>query len=136
MPLPIVFDRRRAQKILDAMSTGKPIPPGPQGWSVNDCLITAGVCSFLVWNYGPATKDGKELNHVGMTDERRAHVARTFRHEINAAIEFYGHLFQMVWDGEYAQHYEDKMQCALSVNDIPAEPDRVKIHPISGFKKL
>jgi hypothetical protein len=130
MPMPIVFDKKRAEEIMDCITHGKPIAPdGKAGWNLYDMLAVAGACYFGVLSRGPQRIPGTEIDLSKVPEEYREAHEDTFVTEIHDAIEWYGNATMLVTDGKYDEGF-DRIHKAL----VRRNGDEKLLIPIEGFR--
>jgi len=132
MALPIVFEKGRAEYLLECIEHGKPIQSLNGQWTLNDCLALAGACFFMAISHGPATRDGQRLDWTNISAEKREALWDGHFHDLHAAIQLYGNLTQKVKDNEYDNEYAPLFKAALQTTGS----NTVKLFPIEGKKNL
>jgi hypothetical protein len=75
------FDRRAAERYIEALSAGKPLTPPPEGWSPDDLLTLAGCCAALS-EYGSAL--AMRPASAGLHAERKEALADDIRGGLDA----------------------------------------------------
>src|SRR5262249_9592710 len=111
MAIAIHFDKAKAERLLDCLGTGKPIPP-VQG--VDDILALGGACFFLALSHGPDLQKAADVLEV---PDAPLGGKDTFVPEIHAALEYYGQLMLLVANGEYEDHFGAKHRAVVYIDD-------------------
>ncbi len=111
MSVAIRFDKAKAEHLLDALATGKPIE-GIR--SIDDILALAGACFFTA-----LSRSSTSFERSGLTDEgEESETTETsFVADLHAAIEYYGQLTMLVAAGDYDQCFEPFHQAIVAVED-------------------
>jgi hypothetical protein len=124
----VTFDRARASRFLEALTSGKPIePPGPDGWTTSDVLLLAGVCRFLAHRKGPARYRGKNL--AALPRERGEAIRKTHSEDLEAAIRWHCRAAALLQAGLYDDRFEPRHTALLS-----AEDGKGFVHELVGAK--
>jgi hypothetical protein len=129
---PITFRSERAQEILDCLNSGKPIGPGPCGWSIDGALAVAGACFFLAMSHGPITYTSQGIDISQFHSGHQEAVEETFHDDLHCAVDFYGQLKMAVNEDEFDSQYRPEVQ-ALVAHDPNGEN---RVFPLRGFKGL
>jgi hypothetical protein len=130
----IHFDKAYAQAVLDAIQTGKPIPPPPgAGWTSNAMLTLAGVLYAGVFSQGPHQHQVAGVTAAmkeSWPAERQEAVEETFQRDIHDGIEFLSNLAFRVIDGEYDQEWAPSVRAIL----YETADGQKTVIPARGFK--
>jgi hypothetical protein len=111
MAHPIRFDKDAAERRLEALNSGRPIPPPPGGWTGLDILALAGVCHFAATSHGPVRSG--DPPGAPPPEDREAR-EDTFSRDLRVAIEFHSQLAMRVADGQYDEHFEPIVEALVS----------------------
>jgi hypothetical protein len=122
MAIAIHFDKAMAERLLDSLTKGKPIPPVS---SVDDILALGGACFFLLLSRGPELQQAADELDVPEAPESEKD---NFVPEIHAAVEYYGQLMLLIANGEYAAHFGPKHQAVVYIDD-----DEKTVVPLDGM---
>jgi hypothetical protein len=125
MPIPIVFEKSSAQKLITAIARGDDIP-GVN--NVNDMLALAGACYFAAMSRAPMLH--KELARMQHPEPQEASEEKFFE-DLQAAIGFYGQLYRLLKDKRFDAHFCDTVR-AVVWRDTDGGTFRVQ--PVEGFK--
>jgi hypothetical protein len=129
------FSKDYAQAVLDAIQTGKPIPPPPgPGWTGNAMLTLAGILYAAVFSQGPHQHQLAGISQAqreAMPGERREAVEETFHRDVHDGIEFLSFVTFHLIGGEWEQRYSGP-----EVKAVVAETADGKktVKPAKGFK--
>jgi hypothetical protein len=126
----IQFDKARAEEILDALNTGKPIAPGqPGGWVQYDMMTLAGACLYAAMSHGPPMQ---HIRGVPESKERQEADEDTFMSDLIGAVQSYAQLAEAVRDGHYDRDFEPTITAVVSCQ---IEGFKAELTPVSGFKR-
>jgi hypothetical protein len=129
------FSKAYAETVIDALRTGKPIPPNdPNGWTRNDQLMLAGLLYAGIFSQGPRGAQAKGILAEQLAKahpEYREATEETFVQEIHDGIEFIGMLAFKVMDGEYDADHHPECEAVIFRKD-----GEQTFFPASGFKNI
>ena len=131
---PLTFKRERAERFLACLARSKAIDAPQEGWTVNEMATLAGACFFAISTHGPilrkalAKRQGRDPGAPEHREHKEADGQLVYN-DIHAAIEFAGHLTMLLHDGEYAQAFDDSVQCGVTM-----ETADMTVQPLQGFK--
>jgi hypothetical protein len=129
------FNKDYARAVLDAIQTGKPIPPPPgPGWTGNAMLALAGILYAAVFSQGSHTHQLAGITEAmrrAMPAERQEAVEDTFRRDIHDGIEFLSFVTFHLIDDEWDEHYTGPEVKAV-VYETPE--GKKSVRPAKGFK--
>ena len=129
MAIMVRFNKARAQHLLQCLASGTPIQPESGGWTGNDMVALAGACFFGALSQGPASFWSHEIPEHLHAEYREAE-EEVFFNDLHAAVEFYGHLTQLVQDGSYDSGFDPEVKALVT-----QEGDIHKtVQPISGIR--
>ena len=124
----VIFDKARAQYVLDCLATGKPVAPSTSaGWTRFDMLSLAGACFFGAMSQDPSLQPNDES---AVPFERREAIENTLLGDLHAAIDFCGELTMAVCDDEYHENWEPHVEVVIAED---ADGQR-KLRPIKGYR--
>jgi hypothetical protein len=125
----VQFAKARAETFIECIKAGKPIGPGPDGWTGNEMLALAGACYFAARSHGPSAYWLKAVDVANLHDEHREHVEESFENDLHAAIDCYAQLTMLVCDGTY-----DSACDPVAVALVGQEGDVTRrLKPVTGF---
>ena len=127
------FSKDLAARVLDALSTGKPIPPPKGRWTGNDMLTLAGLLYAGVFSQGPQAYQAAGVPasaFARMHAERREAVEADFHRDIHDGIEFLSDLAFKVMDDQYDAACEPDVAAVLYTD----ERGEKALVPVKGFK--
>jgi hypothetical protein len=124
MAVSIRFDKAKAERILDALATGKPIE-GVR--SVDEVLALAGACFFTALSRSEALETRPEPGEEG--EEPAEGTEACFVADLHAAIEYYGQLTMLVAAGDYDQSFEPRHRAIVAV-----EEGEKTVIPLEGMR--
>ena len=102
---PIVFDKNRAEQLLDCLGSGKPIEPGDDsGWTHYDILRLAGVCFYAATTQGAVLHSGVDVE--SLSSERREAIFDTLVAELHAVIQEHAMFVQLVQNDKYDDQFD------------------------------
>ena len=131
MPHVVRFSREKAQRMLAAISEGKPIqPPSPEGWTGFDMIALAGVCFFATMSHGPQSYSAQGVSTAKLGDEQREAVESTFFSELHAAIEWHANRAREVDDGVFDDQFEPELAAVITSHEL----GKMAVKPVEGFK--
>jgi hypothetical protein len=130
------FDKAYAEMVLDALKTGKPIPPlDPAGWTGNNQLMLAGILYAGVFSQGPHTHEIQRINAKAakaMDAEKREATDETLNRDIHIGIQYLSGLTSAVLNQEYDALFDPTMAAVLQ----ETEDGQKKLYAGHGFKKV
>jgi hypothetical protein len=124
MAIAIHFDKAKAERLLDCLAKGKPIPAIN---GVDDILALGGACFFLALSRGDELQKAADELEVPEAPESEKD---TFVPEIHAALEYYGQLMLLVANGEYEEHFSDTHKAVVYIDD-----DEKTVVPLDGMQE-
>jgi hypothetical protein len=124
MAIAIHFDKAKAERLLDSLTKGKPIPAIN---GVDDILTLGGACFFLALSNGHELQKAADALEVPDAPESEKD---TFVPEIHAALEYYGQLMLLVANGEYDEHFGAEHQAVVYIED-----DEKTVVPLDGMQE-
>jgi len=122
MAIAIHFDKAKAERLLDCIAKGKPIPAVS---GVDDILALGGACFFLALSRGHEVQQAADELEVAEAPESEKD---NFVPEIHAALEYYGQLMLLVANGEYVDHFGPKHTAVVYIDD-----DEKTVVPLDGM---
>jgi hypothetical protein len=142
------FHKDYAQAVLNALSTGKPIPPpagagwtskavlplAGAGWTGNAMLTLAGILYAAVYSGGPHTYQVAGLTQAdleAMHPEKQEAVEQFFKEEIHGGIQYLSELTFKVMDDKYDEDCEPEVAAV-----VRRDNKGLTVNPIQGFKHL
>jgi len=128
MAIAINFDKKKAERYIQALTDGKPIDAAR---NVDDILALAGACFFAAMSQAPALQkavDWSELDR--QPPEEDDEEEDTFFADLHAAIEYYGQLTMLVASGEYDASFDPKCRAIVTI-----ENGEKTVHPIEGERE-
>jgi hypothetical protein len=128
------FSKDYARTVLDAIQTGKPIPPpnGP-GWTGNAMLTLAGILYAGVYSQGPHTYQVAGISAAAqkaMHQEKKEAVEKTLARDIHDGIKFLSNLMFQVIEHDYDERYGPEVQALV----YEKEDGHKAVIPAKGFK--
>jgi hypothetical protein len=127
------FDKARAEQVIKAIKTGKPISAPLGGWSQNDMLALAGMLYAAVFSHGPHAQQVAGITPAMMREqhpEKRQAVEETFHTDIHDAVDFIAKLTFKVMDGEFDDDFDPQVKAGILRN-----PDGGKaVRFVEGYK--
>jgi hypothetical protein len=111
MAIAIHFDKAKAERLLECLEKGKPIP-AVQG--VDDILALGGACFFSALSRGPELQKAADRLEV---PDAPAGEKDSFVPEIHAAVEYFGQLMLLVANGQYDDHFGAKHRAVVYIDD-------------------
>src|SRR5262245_39386361 len=128
------FSKEYAQKALDAIQHGKPLPLPPGGrWTGNDLLTLAGILYAAVFSQGPHAHRAAGITPAmlaKMHPERQEATAETFHRDIHVGIEFLSMLTFRVIDESYDDECDPMVQAVV----YEEAGGRKTVIPVKGLK--
>lgn len=126
------FSKQFAEKVLDAIQSGKSIPPPDPGWTGDHMLTLAGILYAAIFSQGPLAHRMAGIDSSvfkKMHPERREAIEESFNRDIHAGIEFVSQLALQVADGNYDQNCEAEVKAI-----VHEEEGEMNAVPVKGFK--
>jgi hypothetical protein len=128
------FKKAYAERVLETLQTGKPIPPmDDSGWTGHSMLTLAGILYAGVMSQGPHEHQRLGLtfaDHLKQHPERREAVTATFMRDIHDGIEFTSQLALAVAD----DNYDDRLEPEVGAVVYETADGQKKLIPVKGFK--
>jgi hypothetical protein len=130
----IWFNKEFAQKALDAIHNGKPIPlPEEAGWTGRGMLTLAGILYAVVFSQGPHAHQVAGIDEATRRKwpaERQEAIEDTQTRDIHNGIEYLSKLAFEVMKGEYDGSFGPEVLAILNEND----DGKTEVIPGKGFK--
>jgi hypothetical protein len=126
MAIAINFDKAKVERMLEAMTKGRPIA-GVE--SVDDMLALGGACFFMAMSHGQELHDAVDWSKVPGGEEQEEQDEDTFIPEIHAAIEYYAQLVFLVANREYEEHFEPRHKAIVMI-----EEGEKTVVPVEGMR--
>ncbi len=117
---PIVFNKARAEQLVERIGEGQDIPAPAGGWNSDQLLQVAGALFFAAMSHGPPVIDKAIENRDSGNGDT---ATRTLSDDLHTAIDFYSDLTMMVCGGTYDERFEPELQAVV-----------VREGPERGFK--
>jgi hypothetical protein len=124
MAIAIHFDKAKAERWLDCLAKGKPVPAVN---GVDDLLALSGACFFLALSRGDELQKAADDLEVPEAPESEKD---NFVPEIHAAVEYYGQLMLLVANDEYDDHFSAKHRAVIYIDD-----DEKTVIPLDGMRE-
>ena len=140
------FDKAYADKVFDALNSGKPIPPlSPTEWSRDTQLMLAGLLYAGVFceheqssheirdisSAAATAMDSEQREAIPVNDIPRV-TEETFRRDIRNGIEYVGNLTLNMLLDQYDDQFEPVLAAVLSDDG----DGHKKVYPGKGFKNV
>lgn len=107
---PIVFNKARAEQLVERIGEGQDIPAPAGGWNSDQLLQVAGALFFAAMSHGPPPTDKTMENRAGGNGDT---ATRSLSDDLHTAIDFYSDLTMMVCGGTYDERFEPELQAVV-----------------------
>ncbi len=124
----INFDKSRGEQLVAALRDGKPLQPGPSGWSGNDMLSAARALFMAAFSQGPALMTTEKV--MELHGEHREMIDQQLMKDLHSAIDFYGNLAIAIFNGTYDDVFEEHIEAVIEATD----DGETKVQSVKGFK--